>query len=150
MVYVIFFVAMFIFLSCVSTNILDDFDEGVLTGLMITFICIIIWFLIGAFIDSMTTREDTLIQTSAIVYNKNTECYVYMNSDENKYKLIQEDKSYDVISYDKSKTDIIPSDENVVEVYKSIPVNKWLDMLFILPDYEKYVIKTNEVKMILK
>ena len=149
MVHAIFFVALFIFLAYVFTQIVDDYDGGIFLGGTITLLVLLVWFTVSLVMNGVVQREET-IQTNAIVYNKNNECYVYMNQDDNEYKLIHDGNLSEVSSYSKSETEVMYSDENVIETHIATPVNKVLVKVFCLVDHTKYVIKTNEVKMILK
>ena len=101
MVHAIFFVALFIFLAYVFTQIVDDYDGGIFLGGTITLLVLLVWFIVSLVMNGVVQREET-IKTNAIVYNKNNECYVYMNQDDNEYKLIHAGNLSEVSSYSKS------------------------------------------------
>lgn len=149
MIFFIFFLALFLFLFCLLSLIIKEHEEAVIYSLMSTVVVFIIWLLIGFLLTEKIEREDVITKTDYIVYNKNVDGYVYMTQDCSDYKLINETSLGDIIQYDKEKSDVIYSDENIVETHALIPTNQRLKKIFGIPDEIKYIIKTKEVKMIL-
>lgn len=149
MIFFIFFLALFLFLFCLLSLIIKEHEEAIIYSLMSTVVVFLIWLLMGFLLTEKIGREDVITKTDYIVYNKNVDGYVYMTQDCSDYKLINETSLGDIIQYDKEKSDVIYSDENIVETHALIPTNQRLKKIFGIPDEIKYIIKTKEVKMIL-